>query len=189
MGKSQNVVCFGIVHDNQLKIWILDESCGQMEWALKYETMVGHYAEYLASIDDDYSGRNRDGYWIVEENIKIQDTDHDVEPQSEEGYEWDSDNDDTFTINTERQEYFDYDQHLNIIGFHPYKEVVFMVRRFQVVAYHLNSTKIQYLGNSRPKYCHHSFWNHIRESFLYTPCMIGDLLHGDQIGGQSSSED
>jgi hypothetical protein len=70
-----------------------------------------------------------------------------------------TDNDDTFTTNTEintgRQEYFDYDQHLNIIGFHsiPNKEVVFMVQRFQVVAYHLNSTKIQYLGNSRPKYC------------------------------------
>jgi hypothetical protein len=149
-----------------------------MEWVLKYETVVGHYAEYLASITFDYSGRRHDGSWTIEENIEIQDTDydveslseeeenneiqdtdhdveslseeenieihdtdhdvdslpeeenievqdtdHDVESLSEEGHEWDSDNDDTFAINT--GEYFDNYEQLNIIGFHPYKEVVF----------------------------------------------------------------
>jgi hypothetical protein len=173
-----------------------------MEWVLKYEIVVGHY---LASIAYDSSGnRQHDGSWTVEathntdhdveslpaeENIEIQDTNHDVESLSKEGYEWDSDNDDTFTINMESQEYFVHGQNLNIIGFHPYKKVVFMVQKFQVVAHHLNSTKIQYLGNSRPKYCHHTIWNHIFGSFLYAPCMIGDLLHGDQTGGPSSSQD
>jgi hypothetical protein len=150
-----------------------------------------HWAPcWIFSINrDDYSGRNRDGSWIVEENIEIQDTDHDVEPQLEEGYEWDSDNDDTFTINTESQEYFNDFEQLNIIGFYPYKEVVFMVKQFQVVAYHLKSTKIQYLGNLRPKCCNHNFWNRIYRLFLYTPCMIGDLLHGDQTDGQGLSKD
>ena len=80
----QNGVCFGIVHDHQLKIWILNESCGQMEWALKYEIAVGHYAEYLASIAYDSSGRQHDGSWTIEKDIEIQDTDNDVESLSEE---------------------------------------------------------------------------------------------------------
>ena len=68
---------------------------------------------------------------------------------------------------------------LDIIGFHPFKEVVFMAQRFRVVAYHFNASKIQYLGFSRPKCYYHNHTNGIYESFLYTLCMIGDLLYGD----------
>ena len=182
LGKLQNSVSFGIVHDHQLKIWILNESCGQMEWLLKCEAKVGHYARYVASIPyDHYSGRQQGGSWIVEENNDTHNTDHNVESQSKESYEWDSGNDDTFTVDIERQEDSDV-KDLDIMGFHPYKEVVFMVEPFGVVAYHLNSTKIQYLGNERPKLHYHQHFYGIYESFLYTPCMIGDLLHGDQTG-------
>jgi hypothetical protein len=180
-GKLQHNVCFGIIHDHQLKIWILNESCGQMEWLLKYEAEVGHYARHVASIPYDNSGRKLDGSWNVEENIDTHNTDHNVESQSKESYEWDSDNDDTFTVGIESQEDSDV-KDLDIMGFHPYKEVVFMVEQFGVVAYHLNSTKIQYLGNLRPKSHYHQHFYGIYESFLYTPCMIGDLLHGDQTG-------
>jgi len=152
-----------------------------MEWLLKYEAEVGHYARYVASIPYDNSGRKLDGSWNVEENIDTHNTDHNVESQSKESYEWDSDNDDTFTVGIESQEDSDVED-LDIMGFHPYKEVVFMVEPFGVVAYHLNSTKIQYLGNSRPKRHYHQHFYGIYESFLYTPCMIGDLLHGDQTG-------
>jgi len=152
-----------------------------MEWLLKYEAVVGPYAQYVASIPYDRSGTKPDGSWIVEESIDIHDTDDDVESQSEESYEWDSDNDDTFTVGIESQEDSDVED-LDIMGFHPYKEVVFMVEPFGVVAYHLNSTKIKCLGNSCPKRHYHQHFYGIYESFLYTPCMIGDLLHGDQTG-------
>jgi hypothetical protein len=64
-----------------------------------------------------------------------------------------------------------------------------MARWFGVVAYHLNASKIQYLGISRPKCYYRNHTNGIYESFLYTPCMIGDLLHGDETGQSSSDED
>jgi len=186
-----------------------------MEWLLKYEAEVGPYAQYVASIPYDRSGTQPDGSWIVEESIDIHDTDDDVESQSEESYEWDSDNDDTSTVNhLEGQESLPYDhnarqtdgswtveedktsmqescewdsdnddtftvnrlegqeycyQGLDIIGFHPFKKVVFMARWFGVVAYHLNSSKIQYLGFSRPKCYYGNHTNGIYESFLYTP--------------------
>jgi hypothetical protein len=117
LGKLQNSVCFGIVHDHQLKISILNESCGQMEWLLKYEAKVGLYAQYVASIPDDHgSGRQQDGSWIVEENNDIQNTDHNVESQLQESYKCNSDNDDTFTIDIESQEDSD-DRDLAIMGF------------------------------------------------------------------------
>ncbi|WVZ83487.1 LOW QUALITY PROTEIN: hypothetical protein U9M48_030629, partial [Paspalum notatum var. saurae] len=184
LGKLWNRVCFGIVHDEQLKIWILNESCGKIEWFLKYETDVGNYAKHLPSIAYHNSGRTYGSWNVEEEDIDTQDSDDDahVENLSEKSsYEWDSDDDDTFTVNSDIQNYYDGNG-LDIMGFHPYKEVVFLTKWFRVVAYHLNSTKIQHLGNSCPNcYCYnHS--NGIYESFIYTPCMIQDMLHGDQTG-------
>ncbi|WVZ83486.1 hypothetical protein U9M48_030628 [Paspalum notatum var. saurae] len=218
LGKLNKNVCFGIVHDEQLKIWILNESCGKMEWVMKCEAEVGDYSQHLASIPYNNNGRQPSGSWTIEEDYidKMQDikddvesteddvestedeaestygdaesTDDDVETtdddvETEKSYEWDSDNDDTFTANLENQDYI-YNRYLDIIGFHPYKEVVFLDRGFLVVAYDLNSSKIHFLGNSCPK----SYGRRIGiyESFLYTPCMVGDLLQGNETSQSSS---
>ena len=90
----------------------------------------------MASIACDNIGRKPDGSWNVEENIDTHNTDHNVESQSKESYEWDSDNNDTFTVDIESQE-TSHDEHLDIIGFYPYKEVVFMVEWYRVFAYRL----------------------------------------------------
>ncbi|KAJ1269955.1 hypothetical protein BS78_06G017900 [Paspalum vaginatum] len=164
LGKLRNSVCFGIVHDEQLKIWILNESFGKIEWVLKCATDVGNYAKHLPSIPF------HNGSW------NDSDDDDDVENLSEKSsYEWDSDDDDTFTVNSDDQNYYD-------------GNVLFLTKWFRVVAYHLNSSKIQHLGNSRPNCYYHNHTNGIYESFIYTPCMIQDMLHGDQTG-QSSCED
>ena len=63
------------------------------------------------------------------------------------------------------------------LGFHPYKEVVFLrLTKLVGVAYHLKSSKVQYLGDMRPKDYDNSPTNGIYEAFSYTPCMIGELL-------------
>ncbi|KAJ1269954.1 hypothetical protein BS78_06G017800, partial [Paspalum vaginatum] len=159
LGKLHNSVCFGIVHDHQLKIWILHDSCGTMEWVLKCQVDVGYYAKFVGST----SGYN--GSWKVEEDKYY--ADDNVETLSEKSYEWDSDNDDTFTVNFHSQE--DYSDHtFDIMGFHPYKEVVFLVEWFSVASYHLNTSKIQYLGYSRPKCYPRSFTNDIYMSRSFT---------------------
>jgi hypothetical protein len=66
---------------------------------------------------------------------------------------------------------------ITFLGFHPYKEVVFLgLASLVAVAYHLKSSKVQYLGKMRPKKYARSPTNGIYESYLYTPCMIGELL-------------
>ncbi|CAO2041675.1 unnamed protein product [Urochloa humidicola] len=171
LGKSTHGVCFGIIHESQLWVWILIESCGQMEWVSKYQ----HNLRKLASLLN-VNNKLMEGPWIIEEdNID----------ESEESLKWDSDKDDLFTVedNNEIEDEEYHHDNFYILGFHPYKEVVFVVQDFEVLAYHLDSSKIQYMGNCRPKCCNHGIY----ESFLYTPCVVGELLHGDNTY-QNSSE-
>ncbi|OEL33848.1 hypothetical protein BAE44_0005133 [Dichanthelium oligosanthes] len=120
------------------------------------------------------NGRQMDAPWIVHD---VDDTDNASEALVKERFEWDSDSDDIFTIEAGSTEEY-YGAGFDILGFHPYKEVVFLADHFRVVAYHLNTSKVQYLGNSRPKSYYHNYTNDIYESFVYTPCMIGELNKG-----------
>jgi hypothetical protein len=66
---------------------------------------------------------------------------------------------------------------MSFLGFHPYKEVVFLaLSTFGGVAYHLKSSKIQYLGDLRPKDYYQAHSNGLYEAFPYTPCLLGELL-------------
>jgi hypothetical protein len=64
---------------------------------------------------------------------------------------------------------------MSVLGFHPYKEIVFLnadLRR--AVAYHWNTSKFQDLGNIFPKH-YHEIAGHvagIQTSFIYTPCWM-----------------
>ncbi|TVU06974.1 hypothetical protein EJB05_47012, partial [Eragrostis curvula] len=40
LGKSKNQVYFGVVAGPHLRVWMLAESCGRMEWLLKYEADI-----------------------------------------------------------------------------------------------------------------------------------------------------
>ncbi|KAL6653206.1 hypothetical protein ACP70R_012131 [Stipagrostis hirtigluma subsp. patula] len=120
----------------------------------------------------------------LEEHIDVDDCDDDdVESLLTKKSEWDSDNDDLFTVDVEDEVFFI--ENFDILGFHPYKEVIFLVEPFAALAYHLNSSKVQYLGNSRPKSYYRNYTNGIYESFVYTPCMIG-VRHGDSCVQSSS---
>ncbi|KAL6653084.1 hypothetical protein ACP70R_012009 [Stipagrostis hirtigluma subsp. patula] len=141
LGRSTKGVYFGIVEDCKLRVWILDESHGQMDWILMYQDYLTQYSQHVA-----VHGRMMDAPWTV----------HDVQNTTKtlpnDGFDWDSDNDGFFTVKDGAEEYSS--PYFEILGFHPFKEVVFLTQLFGVVAYHLDSSKVQYLGNSRPR----SYW-------------------------------
>ncbi|CAL5028916.1 unnamed protein product [Urochloa decumbens] len=166
LGTSEKGLYFGTVHLCHLQIWILSESSGQMEWIFKYEDDLTYYGQHVRQYVPEM-----DAPWIV----------HDTGSVSEgikESLEWDSDSDDdTFTIkagSTDEECYGGFD----IVGFHPYKEIVFLADYFTVVAYHLKTSTVQYLGYSRPESYYRNYTNDISESFVYTPCIIGELNKG-----------
>lgn len=87
------------------------------------------------------------------------------------------------------------DDDFYFLGFHSYKEVVFLeLPWFEEVAYHLNSSKVQYRGKLRPKDYVIRPTNGIYESFPYTPCMIGELSNSassrrlGSLGGEQFKE-
>jgi hypothetical protein len=118
-----------------------------------------------------------DAPWIVHD---VHDPDNASEAM-QDSLDRDSDNDDIFTIEAGSTDEEYYGAGFDILGFHPYKGVVFLADHFRVVAYHLNTSKAQYLGNSRPKSYYHNYTNDIYESFVYTPCMIRELNKGSSI--------
>ena len=71
--------------------------------------------------------------------------------------------------------------HIEILGFHPYKEILFLCssKTYKLdataFAYHLNSFKVEILGSIYPTvydYFHYGLANERQdvESFPYTPC-------------------
>jgi hypothetical protein len=69
---------------------------------------------------------------------------------------------------------------IKILGFHPYKEIVFLSASVETgLAYHLNGSKMESLGNIYPKeYAHFKELpnkQEMLESFPYTPCWIEEF--------------
>ena len=166
LGKSEMGVYFATIHDKYvLRVWLLNECSGQISWAVKHHIDLNPWATiYLNRL----TGFHKT--WFV-----YGDNDEDETNQMLGGvnFEWNSDDDNVLNV---EDDYEDFYSHVSILGFHPYKEIVFLkLSSFIGVAYHLNSSKVQYLGKLRPNdyYLGHS--NGIYESFPYTPCMIGEL--------------
>ncbi|KAL6885472.1 hypothetical protein ACP4OV_010251 [Aristida adscensionis] len=166
LGKSQKGVCFGILLDCKLWVWILNESGGQMEWILNYKDDLKHY-DRLGRL----YGTSLHAPWTIEEkNTHVFGTNEIIKTQPTESFEWDSDSDDTLEAEVVNEESWLPD--FKILGFHPYKDVIFLAESFTVVAYYLNNSKLQYLGYARPKY---DRTLRVYGSLVYTPCMIGEL--------------
>jgi hypothetical protein len=90
----------------------------------------------------------------------------------DEKFEWNSDNDDAPDPIKPGPLGF-----INILGFHPYKEIIFFNQSLEVgLAYYLNSSRLEVLGNLYPTeyggFFSSSGDREIILSFPYTPCLI-----------------
>jgi hypothetical protein len=87
----------------------------------------------------------------------------------EEELEWDSDDGNIIEIQEETKG-TSPPGGVSILGFHPTKEIVFLLRlwSYRVLAYHVNSSKIEDLGRVSVMY-------DVISSFPFTPCLMGDL--------------
>ncbi|KAL6896545.1 hypothetical protein ACP4OV_007117 [Aristida adscensionis] len=178
LGKSEKgVYCalYGCL--NLISIYILDESSGEIEWVIK------HWCNVLPILRQRIDGP---GPWTLQD-INYHESYDEYEDGNndaivEEKFEWDSDSDNIIDTKSEdRWGMYDSCAYITFLGFHPYKEVVFLsdtLRRG--FAHHLNSSKIQDLGDIHPT--HYGTAMGIRpfieESFPYTPWM-GDFLEDD----------
>ena len=181
LGKSVKGVYCAVHHlTSHFAIYILDESSGRMEWVFKDFCSI----EPCQIIDGP-------GPWTLHD-INSQEQGFEYEDgNSEEAvegrFEWDSDNDNVIETNSrgkynsggyinflERWGSYNSSGYIDFLGFHPYKEVVFLSHTLRRgLAYHLNSSKIQDLGNLHPTNygTEVGIQPFIEESFPYTPWM------------------
>ncbi|CAN6282851.1 unnamed protein product [Urochloa humidicola] len=155
------------------KHWIfhLTESCGQMVWEMKYHVDLRIFARKL-------DARNRvqhKGPWILQDinYYSYPDGNDKHKEVVDDNFEWSSDDDSV--LNTEDMVEGHCNGYTNFLGFHPYKEIVFLnasLRR--AIAYHWNTSRFQDLGYIFPKNYHHIAGQcvGIDRSFPYTPCWM-----------------
>ncbi|TVU19682.1 hypothetical protein EJB05_35846, partial [Eragrostis curvula] len=176
LGRSEHGVYFALVINSSerssgLWVWILKEFCGQMEWVLKHQTNLKHILARQNFV------QKIDGPWIFQDINYFRNNNEDGDDEEEDvKFEWDYKNDDVFE--TEEVRVAEYDKYIGFLGFHPYKEVVFMSEEItRGLTYHLNSSKVQDLGNIIPinYFKQDRYHGFIRKSFVYTPCWIGEI--------------
>jgi hypothetical protein len=183
LGKSKEGLCCASFHDRyKLRVWILDDSSGTIEWVLKHHIDIYHSASPVTSVFDENDG---EGPWILEDadssehygQQHLQDVDKDEDDSNNallnSEVEWDSDNDNI--VDSESEVVQSFLGYISVLGFHPYKDVVFLnLSLYKAVAYHLNTSRVQVLGKVCPDdYCGHAA--HITSSFPYTPCLVADF--------------
>ncbi|XP_051222175.1 uncharacterized protein [Lolium perenne] len=118
------------------------------------------------------------------------------EKQDDDGYSWSSydqehEDNDAYSWNSDTDNFIDIDggaellgppswgNYCRIVGFHPHKNALILIIDFAVVVYHLDTSRMQYIGEDsqlmRNPYTHASCVN---GSFTYRPC-YADVLTGE----------
>ncbi|GJN21628.1 hypothetical protein PR202_gb09122 [Eleusine coracana subsp. coracana] len=167
LGRSQRGIYCTLL-ENPHQIYILDESCGEMKWVANH-----HIQSFPGLVFQEI-----DGPWTLQDNnyhsckdLDEWDSDN-GEAIEERKFEWDSDNDNV--MDTKVWKYLRLHAEVTFLGFHPYKDVVFLSHRItRGVAYHLHTGKVQDLGNLCPKHYGTGMGIEpfIEESFIYAPWM------------------
>lgn len=158
LGKSKNGVHFVVVDDqHRLLVWFLDETGGKTEWVLKHG----------ANLQAMKLPTRADRPWILQDGNYDQGSDR--EPLLEKELDWDSD--DNNAVGVEEWDEKHPCLYIEVLGFHPYREIIFFLFINKVVAYYFNSSKVQDLGEIRIKHQ----YKIIDHAFMYTPCWVGDL--------------
>ncbi|VAH07076.1 unnamed protein product [Triticum turgidum subsp. durum] len=178
LGRSLRGVYFAIScsWDGFLQLWYLNESCSRIEWVLKHDTRLEIFEH------EDQPGRR----WILQDvNHRKRFFEHngnkyrDYRAQVEEKYDWNSDEDNIIDIEDNAEE--GYHDGLYFLGFHPYKEIVFLIssgREARGMAYDWNNSKFQDLGNVCPADFDPSCGlpcGEMDAAFPYTPCWMGEF--------------
>ncbi|TVU10788.1 hypothetical protein EJB05_44337, partial [Eragrostis curvula] len=241
LGKSDKGVYYASIQCGcRLQVWLLDESCDQIEWVLKWDNNLkprmacpnyddhtngtwllqcyGQYNNYYMNCIIDSPSYGEESGWPSDHGDFVSNeymADH-IEDYEEQGcamnsftwssgydnvpspeytdihdaygnnievpqdmFEWCSDYHDNACFNEARDEF--YSGSLSLLGFHPYKEIVFINDTYErVLACHLDTSKIEDLGGLNLDTTNiedlglnrDHMLKPIHTSFVYTPCWM-----------------
>ncbi|CAM0879165.1 unnamed protein product [Alopecurus aequalis] len=161
LGLSQKGVYLASFFDHQIRVCILDESNGQVEWVFKHDYDLRPVKEFDSKEYGPWTLEDINYHFVLSHLQKVNREEATRYRQKkkalvQEKFEWNSDNDDFVDnqdmVEAHKDEYF----HVEILGFHPYKEILFLSRAGEFrsnatgLAYHFNSFKVESLGSIYP---------------------------------------
>jgi hypothetical protein len=204
LGRSKNGVYYASFIKDVFRVWILNESHGYMKWTLKGEYDLKRVGAFDTSVSGPWELEDIN-YELARSQLSEVDKKAIVEETFE--WNSDNDDVDDNIVGSQlpgankratvkdRWDFHDWEDEngnmvegrihgCNVLGFHPYKEILFFSSFGEhewmatVHAYHLNSSRVECLGNmtptrfdqlaaNLPKLGVHSF-------FPYTPCWTGE---------------
>jgi hypothetical protein len=169
---------FAVIDHLQLRVWLLAESAdGHLGWTLAHDASLyphGHMIHPLTI-------QPRVRWWTVGSKCGpvsvTEDDDDDSEEEKEDldGSEcsWNSDEENFIDVDRD-------DAHLGppawglygrLVGFHPHKNAVILLIYFAVVVYHLDTSRMQYLGDENDLTRDHAQQACcVDDMFAYRPC-------------------
>ncbi|CAD6213938.1 unnamed protein product [Miscanthus lutarioriparius] len=181
LGKSsKGIYCASIKGRCRVQVWNLDESGCQMKWVLIHDRdlskwLLKHKLEYPIPC---YGAKIQE-HWALQDINYYYDgynSDHDMEAPTEDKIEWSlqASEDEKFTWSS-YDEYGCYGGYMEILGFHPWKEIIFLSESItRGLAYHLSSSKVEVVGNIYPVGYANELGNEqiLKSSFPHTPCWL-----------------
>jgi len=177
LGKSKAGVYFASLIYCRLQVWYLDESCyRQPAWVLRCDKNLRPLLQSWRS----YQERGGDGPWRL---LYLDQEDHGARyyDDGDQGQlEWSSDVEDGAAggCNGDDGTLISATIYTEFLGFHPFKEVVFLHLSFRRgVAYHLDSSTIQDMGTLQ--IARRDATHRILLPFPYTPCWMGMFPEND----------
>uniref|UniRef100_A0A0D9VXE1 F-box domain-containing protein n=1 Tax=Leersia perrieri TaxID=77586 RepID=A0A0D9VXE1_9ORYZ len=168
LGRSKKGVYYALIdghNKHRLRVWFLNESRGHITWELKHDKDIS----FMLKCQGNYM--QNDGPWTAHffdyvQDYHPNDNQREITPMNK--FEWDSDDDNI--LDTENKNEGWCGRYPTILGFHPFKEVIFMNQEMdRGFAYHFNSSKVQYLGSTFPESYKELHIEYICGSFMYTP--------------------
>ncbi|VAI12786.1 unnamed protein product [Triticum turgidum subsp. durum] len=181
LGKSEKGV-YCVLKNGRctFQVWFLYESGGLIDWVLKNEiNLEPAWREYFEKHIDEgpwISQSDDQKELLLKNDVNLKLVAEYNEAVEKDDFEWDSDDENVLSTAGWPKKYnpdneaYETPLQLECLGFHPYKEIVlFHDHNSATVAYHLNSSKVRYLGEME------HYYSFIEISFPYAPCWTMDL--------------
>ena len=155
-------MCFASIYMCRLRVWILSDCPDGTAWTLKHDRVLEPDDWWKVVVKGDYQQIKCSGPWILDDYYDFL--------KGKMNVDWSSDDDDII-CGAEGKENgsrgYRYPSSFHFFGFHPFKEVIFLTELGVAVAYHWNTSRVQFLGILTPR--DHNYG--VYDSFVHTPCI------------------
>ncbi|MBC2899770.1 hypothetical protein CFC21_112594 [Triticum aestivum] len=160
---------------SQLRVWMLTElTDGQLGWTLSHDTNLNLHGDMIRTLKIQPKLTWR---IVGSRGGPVSLTDEDAEDDWAISYDsehsWNSDEDNFIDMvgGANHDQSVERGAYCSIMGFHPHKNALVLILNSAVVVYHLDTSRMQYLGDADELDKDHTLATCcVDDSFIYRPC-------------------